>query len=118
MPTRLHAWGYGFFTDQAFRPVDRDRGLNLRHGQHGPLRAFAEAPSEDQWGRLKRQPPDDTLAGAPRERFQENEKARIVNECGYLNLHLNDEKAAEIEYQPGKCTSPYRLWPCARTSAR
>lgn len=60
------------------------------------LRSCAEALSDDQWSRLKRQPRDTPLTDDTRERFQENEKARIVTERGYLNLHLNVEAVAEF----------------------
>jgi len=73
------------------------------------LRTCAEALRDDQWSRLKRPPRYDTLTDNTRERVQENEKARIVTERGYLNLHLNFEDVAEFEYQPGKCTRPYRV---------
>ncbi|HDL86579.1 MAG TPA: IS1380 family transposase [Candidatus Acetothermia bacterium] len=73
------------------------------------LRTRAEALHEGSWSRLERQPHDDALWGEPRERFQENEKARIVKERGYLNLHLNFEDVAEFMYQPGQCTRPYRV---------
>ena len=73
------------------------------------LRTCAEALSEDRWSRLKRQHTDDSLPGTTRERFQENEKARIVKERAYFNLHLNFEDVAEFAYQPGKCTRPYRV---------
>jgi hypothetical protein len=73
------------------------------------LRTRAEALHEGSWSRLERQPHDEVLQGEPRERFQQNERERIVKERGYLNLHLNDEDVAEFEYQPGKCTRPYRV---------
>jgi len=73
------------------------------------LRTCAEALSEDQWSRLERQPRYNTLTGDTRERFQHNEKARIVKERGYPNLHLNFEDVAEFAYQPGQCTRPYRV---------
>ncbi len=73
------------------------------------LRSCAEALSDDQWSRLTRQPRYATLTDDTRERVQENEKARIVTERGYLNLHLNFEDVAEFAYQPGKCTRPYRV---------
>lgn len=73
------------------------------------LRTCAEALSEDRWSRLERQPQYDTLTGDTRERFQRNEKARIVTEREYLNLHLNFEDVAEFAYQPGQCSRPYRV---------
>ena len=73
------------------------------------LRTCAEALSEDRWSRLERQPQYATLTGDTRERCQHNEKARIVKEREYLNLHLNFEDVAEFEYQPGKCSRAYRV---------
>ena len=73
------------------------------------LRTRAEALPEASWSRLARPSHDATLRGDTRERFQQNEKARIVKERGYLNLHLNFEDVAEFTYQPGQCTRPYRV---------
>jgi hypothetical protein len=73
------------------------------------LRTCAEALSEDRWSRLERKPQYETLTGDTRERYQSNEKERIVKEREYLNLHLNFEDVAEFEYQPGKCSRPYRV---------
>lgn len=73
------------------------------------LRTRAEALSEGAWSRLVRTPPSDTLTGRTRERFQENEKKRMVKEREYLNLHLNFEEVAEFAYQPGKCSRPDRV---------
>jgi hypothetical protein len=73
------------------------------------LRTCAEALSEGAWSRLARKPTDVFQTGDTRERFQQNEKERIVKEREYLNLHLNFEDVAEFEYQPGKCSRPYRV---------
>lgn len=73
------------------------------------LRGRAEALDEGCWRRLERGPRYPTLTDETRERFQCNEKARIVTERGYLNLELNHEDVAEFDYQPGKCTRPYRV---------
>jgi hypothetical protein len=73
------------------------------------LRARAEALSEGCWSRLERKPKYETLTEETRERYQENEKERIVKEREYVNLHLNYEDVAEFEYQPGKCSRPYRV---------
>ena len=43
------------------------------------------------------------------QRFQADEKERIVRERGYVNLELNYEDVAEFSYQPGKCGQPYRV---------
>ena len=42
-------------------------------------------------------------------RREPNHKQRIVAERGYLNIELNHEDVAEFDYQPGKCTRPYRV---------
>jgi hypothetical protein len=73
------------------------------------LRTHAEALNEGAWRRLKRKPKYETLSGETRERFQENEKERIVKDREYMNLHLNYEDVAEFEYKPGKCSRPYRV---------
>jgi hypothetical protein len=73
------------------------------------LRALAEALPEAEWQRLGRKPKYATLTEQTRERFQADEKGRIVRERGYLNLELKHEDVAEISYQPTKCERPYRL---------
>ncbi len=73
------------------------------------LRTCAEAVSEASWSRLERKPRYHTRTGETRERFQQNEKERIVTEREYLNLHLNYEEVAECDYQPGQCSRPYRV---------
>jgi len=69
----------------------------------------AEALPESAWQRLERGPRYETLTDAKRQRYQADEKARIVRERGYVNLELNYEDVAEFEYQPGKCKRPYRV---------
>jgi len=69
----------------------------------------AEALEGRVWRRLERKPRYERLTGQTRERFQENEKERIVRERGYVNLALNHEDVAEFPYQPVKCTRPYRV---------
>jgi len=69
----------------------------------------AEALSAKAWRPLERKPRYEPLTDETRERFQEDEKERIVAERGYLNLQLNHEDVAEFSYQPGKCTRPYRV---------
>jgi len=72
------------------------------------LRTRAEALEEGAWQRLQRRSYE-TQTGKTRQRFQENEKQRIVKERGYLNLELNFEDVAEFDYQPGKCQRSYRM---------
>jgi hypothetical protein len=69
----------------------------------------ADALEEGSWKRLERKARYETLTGEKRERFQEDEKERIVLERGYLNLKLNHEEVSEFQYQPGKCQRPYRV---------
>jgi hypothetical protein len=73
------------------------------------LRTHAEALSKSKWKRLKRKPKYETLTTETRQRNQRNEKERIVTEREYVNLHLNYEDVAEFDYQPGKCSRPYRV---------
>jgi hypothetical protein len=72
------------------------------------LRSRAEALPEIAWTRLHRPPAYDPATGQTRRR-EPNHKQRIVVERGYLNLELNHEDVAEFDYQPGKCTRPYRV---------
>jgi hypothetical protein len=69
----------------------------------------ADALEADSWRRLERKPRYETLTDGTRQRFQENEKERIVRERAYVNLKLNHEDVAEFQYQPGKCERPYRV---------
>jgi len=69
----------------------------------------AQALEEASWQRLDRGPKYATLTDQTRQRFQSNEKERIVRERGYVNLELNYEDVAEFSYQPGKCQRPYRV---------
>jgi hypothetical protein len=73
------------------------------------LRGLAEALPESAWQRLDRKPKYRTLTEQTRERFQTDEKGRIVQEKGYLNLELNFEDVAEMSYQPHRCERAYRL---------
>lgn len=73
------------------------------------LRGRAEALGEASWQRLQRKPKSTALSEQTRERFQVDEKAKIVKERGYLNLELNFEDVAEFSYQPGKCDRSYRV---------
>ncbi len=73
------------------------------------MRRCALALDEACWQRLERKPKYETLTDQTRERFQENEKERIVKERGYVNLKLNFEDVAEFSYQPGNCKRLYRV---------
>jgi len=76
---------------------------------HPTLVARAQALPEGSWIPLQRKEKYVTLSGETRERFQSNEKQRIVREREYVNLRLNGEEVAEFSYQPRKCGQPYRL---------
>ena len=69
----------------------------------------AEQLDADCWRRLERRPKYSTLTEKRRERFQSNEKERIVREREYDNLTLNHEDVAEFSYQPKKCQRSYRM---------
>jgi hypothetical protein len=69
----------------------------------------AEQLDADCWRRLERRPKYSTLTEKRRERFQSNEKKRIVREREYDNLTLNHEDVAEFSYQPKKCQRSYRM---------
>lgn len=73
------------------------------------LRALAEALPESVWQRLEREPKYHPITDQTRERFQADEKSRIVQQRGYLNLELNFEDVAEMSYQPHHCKRAYRL---------
>ena len=73
------------------------------------LRTCAEALEDSGWQRLIRQPKYETQTGQTRQRFQEDEKQRLVKARGYVNLKLNFEDVAEFDYQPVKCQRPYRI---------
>ncbi len=91
--------------DRWSRKVDFVFGMD----SNAALRTRAEALSEVSWERLERKAKYETRTEETRCRYQENEKERIVKEREYENLHLNFEDVAEFEYQPGKCSTPYRV---------
>jgi hypothetical protein len=72
------------------------------------LKTRAEALDETVWTRLERTPKHESVSGQTRTR-QSNHKQRIVTERGYLNIRLDAEHVAEFDYQPGKCTRPFRV---------
>lgn len=73
------------------------------------IESLAEALPEEKWNRLERKPSYETITGESRIRLQRNEKEHIIKEREYLNLRLNYEDIAEFNYQPGKCSRPYRV---------
>jgi hypothetical protein len=72
------------------------------------MRNHAQALQEAAWSRLERPAAYQPVTGQTRQR-EPDHKAAIVKERGYLNLELNFEDVAEFDYQPGKCTRPYRV---------
>jgi hypothetical protein len=73
---------------------------------HPTLVKLAEGLPESSWRGLEREEPP--IKTEPRER-PENVKERIVREREFLNRRLESEQVADVEYQPGQCTRPYRL---------
>jgi hypothetical protein len=72
------------------------------------LRKQAEALPQAAWSRLER-PAGYQPATDQTRRREPDHKAAIVKARGYVNLELNFEDVAEFDYQPGKCTRPYRV---------
>jgi hypothetical protein len=67
---------------------------------------LAESLHEAAWRGLERV--EAPIKTEPRER-PENVKERIVKEREFVNLRLESEQVADVEYKPGKCQRPYRL---------
>jgi hypothetical protein len=76
---------------------------------HPTLVSRAQDLAESAWKCLQRREKYTTLTAATRQRYQCNEKQRIVVEREYVNLRLNYEEVAEFNYRPGKCESDYRM---------
>lgn len=85
--------------------VDFIFGMDCSQG----LRKRAEALPQTAWQPLERKAKYRTLTDQTRERFQSDEKARIVKERGYVNLELNYEDVAEMSYRPARSQNSYRL---------
>ena len=71
------------------------------------LRTIADGLPEKEYSELVRRA-EQELKTTPRTR-PENVKERIVNEREYKNIKLKSEDVVEFDYQPGKCTRPYRM---------
>ena len=86
------------------------RGVDIVFGMDASpaLRQRAEALDTKRWRRLHRPAPYQSTTGTTRAR-RDNHKQRIVQERGYLNLHLDHEDVAEFFYIPGKCSRAYRV---------
>jgi hypothetical protein len=76
---------------------------------HPVLVSRAQQVPESAWKCLQRKEKYTTSSGQTRERYQRNEKERIVVEREYLNLRLNHEEVAEFNYRPVKCKRDYRV---------
>ena len=76
---------------------------------HPVLVNRAQELPESAWKSLQRKEKYTTLTSETRERYQCNEKQRIVVEREYVNLRLNHEEVAEFSYQPRKCSRSYRI---------
>lgn len=72
-----------------------------------PMVSRAETQPETLYELLERRV-ERELKTQPRTR-PENVKERIVKERAFKNLRLNSEQVVEFEYQPTKCTRPYRV---------
>ena len=90
--------------DRWARKVDFIFGMDC----NDTMRCHADALDEDAWRRLERPAAYDPSTGQTRQR-EPNHKQRIVTDRGYVNLELNFEDVAEFDYQPGRCSRPYRV---------
>jgi len=71
---------------------------------------IAENLDKSSWQRLHRPPAYTTKSDPPTRRQRPaNVKERIVAERGFQTIGLQSEDVAEFEYQPVKCTKPYRV---------
>jgi hypothetical protein len=85
-----------------------DAGVKFDFGMDASpkLVALAEALAQASWRGLgKEKPPVKTQE---RER-PENVQEQIVKERAYVNIRLESEQVADVEYQPHKCGRKYRL---------
>ena len=91
--------------------LDRWDGQGVRFifgmDAHAKVVNLAEALPKEAWKPLERLPRYE-IATAPR-RKPERVKESIVRFKGYENKVLVGEDITEIEYQPNKCSRPYRL---------
>jgi Transposase DDE domain group 1 len=86
-----------------------EQGIKFIFGMdaHPKVVNLAEAVSERAWKPLERLPRYEIATTARRK--PERVKESIVRFKGYENKVLVGEDIAEIEYQPRKCSRPYRL---------
>ena len=86
-----------------------EQGVKFIFGMdaHPKVVNLAEALPEETWKPLKRLPRHEIATA--RRRKPERVKESIVCFKGYENKVLIGEDIAEIEYQPRKCSRPYRL---------
>lgn len=109
--------------DTAFSQLDRLDGwhgkgirfvLGLRVME--ALEQRLEALDSGSWKELVR-PPKYEIKGEPRTR-PENVRASIISEKEYLNLTLELEEVAELQYVPTGCKNSYRLVAVRKTIRR
>lgn len=86
-----------------------DNGVRFIFGTdaNATMKAWADSGPEDLYAELVRET-ERVIKTKPRER-PENVKQRIVVERGYLDIRLVSEEVIDFDYQPGKCTRPYRV---------
>lgn len=73
----------------------------------GNLNGIADELPETAWSALDR-PPKYEVKTTPRAK-PERVKQEIIEERGYLDIRTRGEDVAEFDYQPTKCTKPYRM---------
>jgi len=70
------------------------------------LKGCADSLPDSAWAPLERKGYE--IKTAPRFR-PENVRDRVVKQREYRNIRLEEEHYAEFDYQPSKCTQPYRM---------
>ena len=99
---------HGLLSDRALRPVGREGRLHLRHGREAALRSRAEALDEACWQRLERAPRYETLTGQKRQRFQADEKERIVA-SGATSTGAELRGRGRVQLPARQVRQPYRV---------
>ena len=94
-------------TAQLDRWNEQGTRLILGFDANPKLVGLAEALPASAWQRLERRPQYKILTEPRRKGVRYKEQ--IVVEKGFENQKLVGEDVAEIEYQPGKCSYPYRV---------
>jgi hypothetical protein len=94
-------------TPQLDRWHEAGRKFILGMDAHPKAVGLAEALPAKAWKRLERLPKYEILTEPRQKAFRYKEQ--IVVEKEFTNQVLVGEDIAEIDYQPGKCSRPYRL---------